>query len=124
MTHRHSRHPAVALLALACVATFSSSALAQQGGLGGLFRSVTGALGGPKADTPPAQQQNVTATLGTRGIEEGGLKAAGPSSEDYALMEGWSATRGEAEGGARTSGLESRRATLKRADAATQGERK
>lgn len=119
------QRPILVLLAAACIPAFSPPAKAQQGsGLGGFFRSVTGALGGPKADTPPAQQQNVTATLGTRGIEEGGQKAAGPSSEDYSLMEGWSATRGEAESSARTRGLESRQATLKHADGGTREERK
>lgn len=113
-------HPVFAVLAL----TLALPAAAQQGsGLSGIFRSVTGALGGPKQEAPP-QQQNVTATLGTRGIEEGGVKSAGPASEDYALMEGWAATRPEAEQGARTKGLEARKAALKKADAGITEERK
>lgn len=112
----------IALAAL--VLGLAPAAMAQQGsGLSGIFRSVTGALGGPKQEAPP-QQQNVTATLGTRGIEEGGVKSAGPASEDYALMEGWAATRPEAEQGAKTKGLEARKAALKKADAGTAEERK
>lgn len=93
-----------------------SAAPAAQAQLSDIFRSVTGILrGGREA---PQQQQGVTPTIGIRGMdEEGEAKAAGPSIEDAALMDGWATTRAEASHLAQTKGLVARPVTLGKPEA-------
>lgn len=87
-----------------------SAAPAAQAQLSDIFRSVTGILrGGREAPQP---QQGVTPTIGIRGMDEGETQAAGPSSEDAALMDGWAATKAEAAHLAQTKGLAARPVTL------------
>lgn len=91
---------------------------AAQAQLSDIFRSVTGALrGGREA---PQQQQGVTPTIGIRGMDEGEAKAkaAGPATEDAALMDGWAATKAEAARMAQTKGLVARPVTLGKPEAA------
>lgn len=97
----------------------SAGTVHAEGGLADMFRSLTGALGGGQAAPPPKQE--LTATIGVRGMDEADAKAVAPANEDYALMEGWAATKPEAERVAAGKGLSAQAAVLKPAKNAPAG---
>lgn len=101
------RKIAVAALLLAAVPT-------AQAQFADFLRSVSGALrGGGGAGTQ--QQTGTAATIGIRGIDEGGTVANAPASEDNMLLDGWMATPAEASHLAKGKGLAARQVTFKSA---------
>lgn len=108
----NSRNPtvkkiAVAALLLAIVPT-------AQAQFADFLRSVSGALrGGGNAGTQ--QQTGAAATIGIRGIDEGGTLANAPASEDNLLLDGWVATPAEAGHLAKGKGLAARQVIFKSA---------
>ncbi len=97
------------LLALLLVCTLSPAAHAE-GGFLDVLRGVAGAIGGNQP-APAAPPQSVTPTLGIRGMDEGGAKAAAPAGDSIKLLESWAVGRGEAEAAAGRRGLKSRAAS-------------
>jgi hypothetical protein len=77
-------------------------------GVGDMLRSLSGALRGKEESPQP--QQKATPVLGVRGMDEAEQQAAAPASQDYVLMEGWTATRPEATGAAAARHLQAREA--------------
>ena len=94
----------------AILAMLSAAPAVQAQGFSDIFRSVTGALRGGREAAP---QQGATPVLGVRGMDEAEAKAAGPASDEYVLMEGWTATAPEALAAAARRGLAARPAALK-----------
>lgn len=82
---------------------------AAEGGFAGFFRSLTGILGN-RSDEPA--RRPVTATIGVRGMDEGGVTAAEPSEADLKRLDGWAANRIEAEAAARRRGVAARAVVL------------
>lgn len=70
----------------------------------GFFRALTNALSGGNKE-PTVNSNSATATIGVRGMDEGGTAAAPASNEDLKLLDGWAATRVEAEIAAGKRGL-------------------
>lgn len=70
------------------------------GGAGAGDASALGRLVGPR------QQVNVTATLGTRGLDKEGLRQASFNAEQMKLLDQFAASKESAQDGARASGLE------------------
>lgn len=84
-----------------------------------LLRSLSGALRSSGGGNVQQQPQGTTATIGIRGIDEGGTVANAPASADNALLDGWLATRGEASHLAGQKGLAPREVALKSAGSTT-----
>ena len=101
------KHGRYAVLALVLAAPTVSA----DGGFANIFRSVTNVLEGQhkKEDQPKA-----TATLGVRGMDDvdADARSGAKSSEDYQLMESWSANPEDAESSAGGKGLSARPITL------------
>lgn len=70
------------------------------GGAGAGDASALGRLVGPR------QQVNVTATLGTRGLDKEGLRQATFDAEQMKLLDQYAASKESAQDGARARGLE------------------
>lgn len=82
---------------------------AAEGGFAGFFRSLTSLLGNQN-DEP--SRRPVTATIGVRGMDEGGATVAAPSAADLKRLDGWAANRIEAETAARRRGVTARAVVL------------
>jgi hypothetical protein len=80
-----------------------------------MLRSLSGALRGGGGGAPTQHQQGTAATIGIRGIDEGGTVANAPASEDNMLLDGWMATRGEATRTAGAKGLAAQKAFFRSA---------
>lgn len=89
------------------VALVAASGMAQAQ-FGNFLRSITGAFSG---NNQP--QQGSTATIGIRGIDDGGAVVNAPASPDNALIDGWVATKPEAEYLAKEKGLAARDVRVK-----------
>lgn len=96
----------VALMVLA----FGPGVAAAEGGFSGFFRSLTGMLG--NRDSEPSRRAPVTATIGVRGMDEGGAIAAAPAEADLKLLDGWAANKVEAMAAAKRRGVAARDVTL------------
>ena len=93
------------LAILILTALFAPPAFADGDGFAGFFRSITGVLGSGGRDQP-AKTSSSTATIGVRGMDDGGTKASGPAAtEDLKLLDGWVATQADAKAAASKRGL-------------------
>jgi len=98
---------------LAVTALLLAVVPAAQAQFSDLLRSLSGALRGGGGGQPQQQQLGQTATIGIRGMDEGGTVAQAPAGEDNALLDGWQSTRDEAQHLAASRGLTARTVRLK-----------
>lgn len=97
------------VLAMLVLVPGSASA---EGGFAGFFRSLTGMLG--NRDDERSRRAPVTATIGVRGMDEGGTAAAGGSApEDLKALDGWAANKLEARSAAKRRGVVARDVSLR-----------
>lgn len=98
------------LIVAVMVLSLSPGIAAAESGFSGFFRSLTGMLG--NRDSEPSRRTPVTATIGVRGMDEGGATAAAPAEADLKLLDGWAANKVEAMATAKRRGLVVRDVTL------------
>lgn len=83
---------------------------AAEGGFSGFFRSLTGLLG--SGDDDRARRMPATATIGIRGMDEGGVTDGAPAEADLKLLDGWAANKVEAKAAAKRRGVVARDVAL------------
>lgn len=96
----------IAMLVLALLPGMAAA----EGGFSGFFRSLTGLLG--NGDDERARRIPATATIGIRGMDEGGTADGAPAEADLKLLDGWAATKVEAKAAARRRGVVARDVAL------------
>lgn len=101
-----------AFAVLMAVCLLAPGTAAAEGGFAGFFRSLTGMLG--NRDDERSRRAPVTATIGVRGMDEGGTAAGGgPAPEDLKSLDGWAANKLEARSAAKRRGVVARDVLLR-----------